>query len=141
MNVYPSDDGRAALIRLERGSDVLRSLDEAAGDLGIHAGTVQAIGAVSELVVGYYRQDEKRYVTIPFPEHLEIGSAIGNVSLKDGKPFVHMHVTAARESGETVGGHLMEGTKAFLIEAYFRALGGPAPVRNQEDDLGLAVWR
>jgi hypothetical protein len=34
MNVYPSDDGRAALIRLERGSDVLRSLDEAAGELG-----------------------------------------------------------------------------------------------------------
>jgi len=25
-----------------------------------------------------------------------------------------MHVTAARESGEMVGGHLMEGTKAFL---------------------------
>ena len=57
-----------------------------------------------------------------------------------------MHVTAARRSGETVGGHLagghlMEGTRAFLIEAYFRALGGPAPVRKQEDDLGLAVWR
>jgi predicted DNA-binding protein with PD1-like motif len=96
MKVYPSDDGRAALIRLERGSDVLRSLDEAAEELGIHAGTVQAIGAVSELVVGYYKQAERRYVTIPFPEHLEIGSALGNVSLKDGKPFVHMHVTAAR---------------------------------------------
>jgi predicted DNA-binding protein with PD1-like motif len=70
MNVYPSDDGRAALIRLERGSDVLQSLDEAARELGIYAGTVQAIGAVSELVVGYYKQDEKRYVTIPFPEPL-----------------------------------------------------------------------
>jgi len=33
MNVYPSDDGRAALIRLERGSDLLRSLNEAAGEL------------------------------------------------------------------------------------------------------------
>lgn len=42
MKVYPSDDGRAALIRLERGSDVLRSLDEAAEERGIHAGTVQA---------------------------------------------------------------------------------------------------
>ena len=141
MNVYPSDDGRAALIRLDRGSDLLQSLNEAAAELGIKAGTVQAIGAVSELVVGYFKQDEKRYTTIPFREHLEIGSALGNVSLKDEKPFVHMHVTATRESGETVGGHLMPGTRTFLIEAYFRALDGPAPVRQQEDDLGLAAWR
>ncbi len=96
MNVYPSDDGRAALIRLERGSDLLRSLDEAAGELGIHAGTVHAIGAVSELVVGYYKQDEKRYVTIPFPEHLEIGSALGNVSLKDGKPRTTRRSSSSR---------------------------------------------
>jgi predicted DNA-binding protein with PD1-like motif len=86
MKVYSSDDGRAGLIRLERGSDVLRSLDEAAEELGIHAGTVQAIGAVSELVVGYYKQAEKRYVTIPFPEHLEIGSALGTSRSRTGNP-------------------------------------------------------
>jgi predicted DNA-binding protein with PD1-like motif len=120
---------------------MLRSLTEAAQELGFEAGTVQAIGAVSELVVGFYRQDDREYRTIPFPEHLEIGSALGNVSLKDGRPFIHMHVTATRPDGTTVGGHLMEGTKVFLVEAYFRALGGPPPVREQEEDLGLAVWQ
>lgn len=141
MNVYPSDDGRAALVRLGRGSDMLRSLNEAAAELGVQAGTVQAIGAVSELAVAYFVQEEKRYRDIRFPEHLEIGSALGNVSLKDGAPFVHMHVTATRIDGRTVGGHLTEGTKVFLIEAYFRALDGPAPVREQDDEMGLAVWR
>jgi len=91
--------------------------------------------------VGYFDQDERRYLTLPFPEHFEIGSALGNVSLKDGVPFVHMHVVATRRHGQTVGGHLMEGTKVFLIETYFRSLGGPAPVREQDDELGLAVWR
>ncbi len=141
MKIYPSEDGMAALVRLERGSDMLGSLNEAAAKLGIDAGTVQAIGAVSELVLGYFLQDEKRYVTMPFPEHLEIGSALGNVSMKDGAPFVHMHVTACRQDGSTVGGHLMEGTKAFLIEAYFRGLTGRVPVREQDEDLGLAVWQ
>ena len=141
MNIYPSDDGKAAFVRLPRGADMLPSLNEAAAKLGIEAGTVQAIGAVSELVVGCYLQDEKRYVTVPFPEHLEIASAIGNVSLKEDAPFVHMHVTATDREGRTVGGHLMEGTKVFLIEAYFRALGGAAPVREHEEDLGLAVWQ
>jgi len=141
LKVYPSDDKNASFVRLERGSDMLNSLTEAARELGIDAGTVQAIGAVSELVVGYYRQEEKEYLRIPFPEHLEIGSALGNVSLKDGRPFVHMHVTATRADGTTVGGHLMEGTTVFLVEAYFRTLGGPAPVRKPEEDLGLAVWQ
>jgi predicted DNA-binding protein with PD1-like motif len=141
VNIFSADDGRAALVRLERGSDMLRSLNEAAAQLGIEAGTVQAIGAVSELAVAYFVQEKKQYHDIRFPEHLEIGSALGNVSLKDGAPFVHMHVTATRIDGRTVGGHLMEGTKVFLIEAYFRALDGPAPVREQDDDIGLAVWR
>ena len=140
MNLYPSNDGRAALIRLERGSDMLRSLNEAAARLGISAGTIQAIGAVEELAVAYYVQDRKQYHDLHFPEHMEIGSALGNVSLKDGAPFVHMHVTATRMDGTTVGGHLTEGTRVYLIEAYLRALGGPAPAREQDDELGLAVW-
>jgi uncharacterized protein len=141
LKLYRSDDGKASFVRLERGSDMLASLTEVAQELGFEAGTVQAIGAVTELMVGYYRQDEQEYLRIPFPEHLEIGSALGNVSLKEGRPFIHMHVTATRADGTTVGGHLMEGTKVFLVEAYFRALGGPAPVREPEEDLGLAVWQ
>ena len=141
MKLYRSDDQKASFVRLERGSDMLASLTEAAEELGIEAGTVQAIGAVTELVVGYYQQERREYLHIPFPEHLEIASALGNVALRDGRPFVHMHVTATRPDGTTVGGHLMEGTKVFLIEAYFRALGGPPPVREQEADLGLAVWQ
>ena len=61
--------------------------------------------------------------------------------MKDGAPFVHMHVTGTHRDGRTVGGHLTEGTEVFLIEAYFRALGGAVPVREQDDDLGLPVWR
>ncbi|MFN2543390.1 MAG: PPC domain-containing DNA-binding protein, partial [Actinomycetota bacterium] len=68
-------------------------------------------------------------------------SGIGNVSLKDGQPFVHLHVVATGPDGAPVGGHLMEGTKVYLVEAYFRELGGPAPVREQNDDIGLATWR
>lgn len=138
---HRSEDGRAALVRLPRGSDMLQALNQAAADLGISAGTVQAIGAVSSLVVGFYRQDAKEYVTHTFPGPHEIASGLGNVSIRDGRPFVHFHVAATGPDGRAVGGHLMEGTTVFLIEAYFRDLGGPAPVREFEEDLGLFVWR
>jgi uncharacterized protein len=138
--IYPSDDGNAAFVRLERGSDMLEGLTEAAEKLGIEAGTVQAIGAVSELSIGYFDQARKEYRTNSFPSAYEIGSGVGNVSQKESKPFVHLHVLATGPDGSTVGGHLMPGTNVYLVEAYFRRLGGPAPVREQDDELGLAVW-
>lgn len=141
MRVYPSEDGKAAFVRLERGSDLLTSLNEAAAELGLQGATLQVVGAVEALKVAYYRQDTKEYETHEFDAPHEISGGVGNVSLKDGKPFVHIHVTGSGADGRAVAGHLVEGTRVFLIEAYFRDLGGAAPVREQEDDLGLAVWQ
>ena len=141
MEIYPSDDGNAAFVRLDRGTDMLQGLNEAAAKLGVEAGTVQAIGAVIELVIGYFDQDRKEYRATALPSSFEIGSGIGNVSLKDGKPFVHLHVVATGPDGAAIGGHLMEGTKIYVIEAYFRQLGGEPPVREQNEDIGLATWR
>ena len=140
MEIYPSDDGKAAFVRLDRGADMLQELNEAAAKLGVEAGTVQAIGAVTELSVGYFDQERKEYRTTSVPSSFEISSGIGNVSIKEGKPFVHLHVVATGPDGAALGGHLMEGTKVYVIEGYFRQLGGPAPVREQSD-IGLAVWR
>jgi predicted DNA-binding protein with PD1-like motif len=141
VEIYPSDDGNAAFVRLDRGTDMLRGLNEAAAKLGVEAGTVQAIGGVTELVIGNFDQGRKEYRTTSLPSSFEIGSGIGNVSLKDGKPFVHLHVVATGPDGAAVGGHLMEGTKIYVIEAYFRQLGGEPPVREQNEDIGLATWR
>jgi len=141
VEIYPSEDGKAAFVRLERGTDMLQELNEAATKLGVEAGTIQAIGAVSELVIGYFDQHRKEYRTNSLPSPFEIASGLGNVSQKDGKPFVHLHVVATGPDGATAGGHLMEGTKVYMIEAYFRQLGGEPPVRQQDDEIGLAVWQ
>ena len=141
MFTYPSDDGRAAFVRLPRGVDLLESLNEAAAELAIEAGTLQIVGAVEELTVAYYRQDTKEYEPHRYTEAMEISGGVGNVSMKDGAPFVHIHVTGSRRDGSAVGGHLFPGTRVFMIEAYFRRLDGPPPVRTPEEDLGLPVWQ
>ncbi len=141
MRIYPSDDKKAAFVRLERGSDLLDSLNEAAAELGLEAATLQIVGAVERLAVAYYRQDTHEYEHHEYEAPHEISGGVGNVSLKDGKPFVHIHVTGSGADGKAVAGHLIQGTRVFLIEAYFRRLDGPAPVRQLEDDLGLAVWQ
>ena len=141
MKVFPARDGAAAFVRLTRGDDLLEGLNAAAKDLGYDAATVQIVGAVERLAVAYYRQDTHEYERHEYEAPHEIAGGVGNVSLKEGQPFVHIHVTGSGADGKAVAGHLVDGTRVFMIEAYFRRLDGPAPVRELEDEIGLAVWQ
>jgi predicted DNA-binding protein with PD1-like motif len=107
MRIYPLDDGKAAFVRLERGLDLLSELNEAAATLAIQAGAVQIIGAVEQLAVAYYWQDAKEFAPHHYSGPCEIASGVGNVSLKNGRPVVHIHVTGSGANGKAVGGHLI----------------------------------
>lgn len=140
MRTYRSDGGDAAMVRLETGEDLYDGLAQAVTDLGFRAGTVQVIGAVSNLVLGYYEQSAKEYRTLEPEGHWEIAAGLGNVSMKDGEPFLHLHVVATGEDGSAVGGHLKPGSTVFAAEAYLRALGGDPPVREPDGETGLDLW-
>lgn len=139
MKLYPSDDGNAAFVSLDRGEDLLEGLYRALEQLQIEAGTLQVIGGLEEAVVGYFDPKVGDYLKIP-TGHVEISSGLGNVSTRDGKPFIHLHLVLSGRDGSSVGGHAMEGCRAFVVEAYFRKLGGPPPVRQQVPGMDLKVW-
>ena len=141
MKVFRSEDAKAAMVRLLPGSDLLGGLNETAAELGFEAATVQIVGAVRCLAVAYFDQGTKRYdEPHRFETSMEISGGLGNVSLKDGKPFVHIHVTGADRQGRAYAGHLVEGTEVYMIEAYFRVFDGDAPVREFDEEVGLPVW-
>ena len=139
MKTYPSEDGSAAFVSLERGEDLLDGLNRAVADLGFQAATIQVIGGLDEAKVGYFDREVKQYREIS-TGHVEISSGLGNVSLRDDQPFIHLHLALSGPTGTTLGGHAMEGCKAFVVEAYFRKLDGPAPTRVENEDIGLRVW-
>ena len=139
MKTYPSNDGGAAFVSLERGEDLLDGLNRAVAELGIQAATIQVIGGLDEAKVGYFDREVQQYREIS-TGHVEIASGLGNVSLRDDQPFIHLHLALSGPTGTTLGGHAMEGCKAFVVEAYFRKLDGPAPTRVENQDIGLRVW-
>ena len=141
MKFFRSGDGKSAMTRLLPGTDMLQGLNQAAAELGFDAGTVQVVGAVQNLVVGYFDQEAKEYDEPQrYDEGVEIAGGVGNISLKDEAPFVHIHVTGSKRDGSTVGGHLMDGTTVYMIEAYLRVLEGDAPIRELDEEVGLPVW-
>src|SRR5438270_1205451 len=109
-------------------------LKQAASQLRVEAGTVQSLGYGTDLVIGYLDQDRKEYRTTSIPSSFEIGSGVGNVSVKEGKPFVHLHVVATGPDGgrrrrTSDGGH--EGiSDRGLPPAARRAGPGPRAGRR-----------
>ena len=69
----------------------------------------------------------------------EMASCIGNVSLKDGEPFVHTHVVLADEAGNTKAGHLFAGV-VFVAEVHLHELEGPSLERKRDEATGLSLW-
>jgi predicted DNA-binding protein with PD1-like motif len=48
----------------------------------------------------------------------EVVSLVGNISLRDGKPYVHIHVVVSFSDGSTKGGHLIEAHISPIAEIF-----------------------
>ncbi len=129
------------LVRLPKGMDLLCALRSACDARGITKAAVQVIGALTCARLGYYLQDERRYVSYELPEHCEILMGAGNVSLKDAEAFVHLHLTLSRSDGSTLGGHAMEGCPIFAAEALLLPVPGPDLTRGFDEPTGLFLWQ
>ena len=123
------------LIRLMKGEDILLSLQEFCKEhQEIGAGNVNGIGAVSNVVLGFY--DGQQYCENTFQEPLEILSLIGNIAKNQ---IVHLHGIFGRKDGSCIGGHILPGCiVSFTCEIYLTTmLPGIERVKDIETNLML----
>jgi hypothetical protein len=137
---WEASAGRTFIGRLEKGSDLVAEIERICDERGVSAAWVSVIGAVQHAAFAYYHQGDLRYLELSSGTHHEIVGFIGNVSLRDGKPFFHAHATFADEHGACVGGHLLRGIKVFVAEFEIRELLGVDLVRTLDEEFGLALW-
>lgn len=129
------------LAKLTHGSDLLEELTGICKERNIQLGRIEAIGAVQKAGIGFYDQRKQEYQYITIDEPLEITSLTGNVSIKDGAPFVHVHATLAGPNGRAYGGHLTQGTIIFACECMIETFDGPAFERAFDRETGLSLWK
>jgi predicted DNA-binding protein with PD1-like motif len=65
---------------------------------------------------------------------------VGNISLKDGNPIIHAHITLAGKTGKTYGGHLAPGTVIFACEFILEVFDGPIFERGFDEETSLPLW-
>ena len=137
------EQGRQFMAKLEYQSDLLEELNKICREENVKTGVINAIGAVSSLKLGFYDQETKEYVitTYAYDEPMEIVSCSGNISLKDGKPFSHVHIVAADRKGKCIGGHLVQGTAVFAGEVFVQELLGEDLIREEDEETKLTLWK
>lgn len=125
---------------IPKDSDLYESLTKIVIEKDIRIGKITAIGAVTNAVLGYYNQQSLEYKNIELSGGYEILNCIGNVSVREGKPFVHAHITLGDKDGKVFGGHLMNGTKVFACEVFIDEYTGEDLQRGKEETTDLFLW-
>jgi len=110
--------------RLPYDCECVRELTTFAEKHNIKSAVFNLIGAAKSAKLAYYDQKAKKYREFEVNEETEVVSCTGNISWKDGRPFVHAHASLAKEDGTTVGGHL-RGMRVFAVEVYLRRFKDP----------------
>jgi predicted DNA-binding protein with PD1-like motif len=126
----------AYLIRLHKDESVFASLKKFCAEEKIQCGTFNGIGALKNCELGFYHLDKKEYERKMFTEEAELLSLVGNVSLLENKPFLHIHTILGASDFSTYGGHLFSGDVAVTAEIIFRPLNLEIH-RGFEGEIGL----
>ena len=140
LSCFKFQQGRIFIGSLPQGGDLINSIEEFCKEALIQMATFSVIGAVSSATIGAYDQKQQVYVTFKEEAPFEIVSCTGNVSLKDGKPFIHAHILLVDEQGKTIGGHLFSETIIYAGEINLQELTGKPMERTYDSNTGLMLW-
>ncbi len=131
---------KAWLIRFNDGEDLMERLKEIAEEEKLKGATlVSATGMLKEVEIAYFTG--KEYISSKHEEALEVVSLQGNLSLKDGKPFYHIHCALAFPDHTVKGGHLVKAKVANTLELFIIPLDFPLVRKEVPGSPLLALER
>jgi uncharacterized protein len=126
--------------KLPHRTDLLYELNRLVKKRAISAGVIQVIGALSRAHLSFYDQQKRAYRELSFEAPHEIVSGTGNISQRDGSPYVHLHLALADQTGRVVGGHCLEGCTIYAVEYVIFPMDGITPKRTFDETTGLYLW-
>jgi len=133
-------EGDTVVLRIV-GGDFYEALQQFLEENDIKMGKITFIGSFKKVTVGYYDDKTQQYVGIEFTEGpYEVISGMGNISIKDGKPFPHIHVALGDHKGQMFGGHLISA-EVLLVEMFIEILEGTPLERKYDQETGLSIWQ
>lgn len=128
----------AKIYSIKAGESLVDAVLKIAEKEKVKTARLEAIGGVRKLVLAYFNHEAKKYEEHQFNEFMEVTSLLGNITIKDGKPFLHAHATFGRRDLSVVGGHLISAEVFPLLEVVMTPTANTA-TRMFDDEIGLNV--
>ena len=136
--LYENDGLRTFVLVFDKNDDVRQKLLEFAGTNRFTDAHLNAIGAFSEVTVGFFDRQQKTYKPIPIHEQVEVLSLSGNIVQTDGQPSLHAHIVVGKLDGTAHGGHFLEGRVWPTLEMIVSEM--PVHLRRTQDkETGLPL--
>ena len=140
MYKYEEVKDDAYVLSIDNHAELSAALMEFCLDMGIYTGNVTGIGAISEATFRFLDPATKQYVDKTFTEQMEITNLTGNISEKDDKPYLHIHITASRRDYTCIGGHLLSARINGACELYVEAFRDVTIDRYPDAETGLNLY-
>lgn len=139
--LHDSDGQRTYAVILDKGEEVMETLQKFAVSQRIHAAQLTAIGAFQDVVLLYFDWEKKDYIRIPVREQVEVASLLGDIAQSpSGEPALHVHLVIGKRDGTAMAGHLGEAHVRPTLEVIVTE--SPAHLRKVKDqETGLALIR
>jgi hypothetical protein len=119
MKAIPVEKGFVVII--DKDEEIISTLTSFFSDHDVYSGTIQGIGAVKDVELGFFNVDQKTYERETLAGPFELLSLNGNITrLDDGSTFVHCHVVLSDSEHRAIGGHLFKGFIAVTAELFVR---------------------
>ena len=132
-------DNSRVLMTLAKGDYINRTFESFAAIKGVECAWLNGIGALENPEIGYYSIKDKKYHRKQFKGEFELTSLIGDIIMKDGKPFAHTHITFSDTDYQVYGGHLFDA-KITAAGEFFIQLGSDDIPREMNHSIGLPLW-
>lgn len=123
-------------LRFMSGERAMATLIDFCRTEGIGYAALSGLGAVSGVDLAYFHDESQKYETHEIAEQLEVIGLTGNITIKDGAPFPHVHATFGDRDLSVRGGHVMEMTVKPNLEIWLTR-GTEDVVRLPDEDSGL----
>jgi predicted DNA-binding protein with PD1-like motif len=129
---------RTFVVVFDKGDEVVEGLTDFAGRERLRASHLTAIGALRDVVLGYFDPAAREYRKLPLKEQVEVLSLLGVITLDGEKPKLHAHIVVGQADGNARGGHLLEAHVWPTLEVVVEEL--PKHLQRRTDpETGLAL--
>ena len=131
--------GEKIFVSLQTGDLINKSLTEISVKENISNAWINGIGAIDSVEVGYMDVVNKKYQKRNFNDNYELISLIGNITIKDGVPFVHTHISFSDTEYKVFGGHLFDAKITATGEIILTVADSKID-RQFNENVGIHTW-